>query len=99
MIAVTRRIQRVFVVAYNSPRTREEYPEGGQERIAVALSAVLAELQARIEGIRLTEEEATFIERMRETSVDQGFAGCVAVIMSRLGYEAPDLPDEGRHRT
>lgn len=102
MIRTTRRIQRAFVVAYNAPRAREEFPEGGEERIVLALDAVLTELQTQIEGIRLTGEEWNFVERMMETGgVDHGFAGSVAVIMSRLGRESSgtsEIPPEGRHR-
>lgn len=102
MIRTTKRIQRVFVVAYNAPRAREEFPEGGTERIVRALDAVLAEVQTEIEGIKLTEEERAFIERMTETGgIDHGFAGSVAVVMSRLGREdrTSENPPEGRHRS
>lgn len=105
MIRTTRRIRRTFVVAYNSPRAREEFPEGGEERIVVALDAVLMELQTTIEGIRLTEEERAFIARMYDREgggIDHAFAASVAVVMSRLGREdagTSEIPPEGRHRT
>lgn len=106
MILVTGRLQAAFYRAYNATRTREEFPEGGPERIVRALDAVLAELQAEMEAVRLTDEERAFIERMYSrgagaSRADHAFAGSLAVIMSRLGREdrTSEIPPEGKHRS